>query len=187
MAVPASFAIRRIRPDDTVNRLSLGTAESEPLKRFLRQKALKFEGAFLARTYVLVDSAAAEQKGRVWGYVTLVACDVQTTEQNCPEAEAGWHKAHNMPAIKLARLAVDAELQGNDLGTMLLDFAIALIMQHVAAHVGCRLLVTDAKRQSIGFYEKLGFTMLDTEENKSKSEPLMFVHLTKLPTTTSVS
>lgn len=181
MAPPDSLIIRPIRQDDVLNKLSLGTAEAEPLKRFLRQKAIRFEHAFLARTYVLVGSDAAVSGGRVWGYVTLVACDVRTTDQNCPEADAGWQKDHNMPAIKLARLAVAAELQGKRLGRKLLDFAIALTMEHVAAHVGCRLLVTDAKRDSIGFYEKHGFTMLDTEENKARPAPLMFVHLTKLP------
>jgi ribosomal protein S18 acetylase RimI-like enzyme len=183
---PASFAIRSIRPDDILNKLSLGTAESAPLKAFLRKKALKFEAGYLARTYVLVDSNDAQRGGQVWGYITVAACDVQTTEQNCPEADAGWSKNHNMPAVKLARLAVDTELQGNDLGTMLVDFAVGLTMEHVAAHVGCRFLVTDAKQQSIGFYEKLGFTMLDTEENKTRNAPLMFVHLTKLKPPTTI-
>lgn len=180
MAAPDSFAIRPIRSDDILNKLSLGTAESAPLKAFLRQRALKFEAAFLARTYVLVDAADAERRGRVWGYITLVACEVQTTHQNCPEADTGWPEKFHMPAIKLARLAVDTEIRGKHLGRMLLDFAIGLIMEHVACRVGCRLLVTDAKRQSIGFYQRHGFTMLDTEENKAHDAPVMFVHLTKL-------
>lgn len=182
MAPPASFAIRSIRPDDILNKLSLGTEESAPLKAFLRKKALKFEAEQLARSYVLVDSNDVGRQGRVWGYITLAACDVQTTEQNCPEADAGWSNRHNMPAIKLARLAVDAELQGKKLGTELVNFAIGIIMEHVAAHVGCRFIVTDAKQQSIGFYVKRGFTMLDTEENKKRSAPLMFIHLSKLKT-----
>jgi ribosomal protein S18 acetylase RimI-like enzyme len=180
VTLPVSFAIRSIRPDDILNKLSLGTEESAPLKAFLRREAIKYEKAFLARTHVLVDEQDKERRGRVWGYITLAACDVQTTEQNCPEEEAGWNRKFAIPAVKLARLAVDKNLQGKGLGTHLVDWAMSLILDHVGSRIGCRLLVTDAKRQSIGFYEKLGFTMLDTEDNKRQASPVMFVHLPKL-------
>jgi len=180
VAAPDAFAIRAIRADDALNKLSLGKPEFAPLKTFLRNRALKFEAGLLARTYVLVASEDAERGGRVWGYVTLVACEVQTTSQNCPEDETGWPTDLAMPAIKLARLAVHKELQGKDLGTQLVGWAMALIIEHVACRVGCRLLVTDAKRGSVGFYEKLGFTMLDTEDNKRRDAPVMFVPLRKL-------
>jgi GNAT superfamily N-acetyltransferase len=177
---PQALIIRPLRSDDTLTGLSLGTAESQPLKSFLRTKAIIFEAARLARTYVLVDEAHTGCGSRVWGYVTLVACDVQTTTQNKPADVDGWLEKHNMPAVKLARLAVDSQLQGKGYGRQFLDWTLAFVMDHVSSRIGCRLLVTDAKQQSVDFYKKCGFTILDTEANLSQAAPLMFVHLPKL-------
>ena len=47
-------------------------------------------------------------------------------------------------------------------------------------HVGCRFLTVDSKQQSIKFYEKRGFRLLDTEHNKQQENPVMFIDLAKL-------
>ena len=46
-------------------------------------------------------------------------------------------------------------------------------------HVGCRFLVVDSKRDSISFYQKGGFVLLDTVSNHSDQHPLMFFDLYK--------
>lgn len=46
-------------------------------------------------------------------------------------------------------------------------------------HVGCRFLVVDAKRDSVGFYQKSGFILLNTDSNYVDEHPLMFFDLHK--------
>ncbi len=45
---------------------------------------------------------------------------------------------------------------------------------------GCRFVILDAKSKSISFYQKIGFRLLDTEANKTKEMPLMFLDLRSL-------
>lgn len=40
--------------------------------------------------------------------------------------------------------------------------------------------MVESKREGVEFYEKCGFTMLDTPENEQRSEPVMFVDLSKV-------
>jgi ribosomal protein S18 acetylase RimI-like enzyme len=77
-------------------------------------------------------------------------------------------------------MAIDQQLQGKGIGRSLVSWAIALVKLHVACHVGCRLLVTDAKQSAVGFYKRMGFTMLDTLSNPQRSAPVMFIELGKL-------
>jgi len=168
-----------LRPDDGRNALSLGDREYAPLKSFLRKHACAYELSCVARTHVLVASEDAEKAGRVWGYVTLVASEVSCTLQNTP-AGIEWNAKHSLPAIKLARMAIDVEIQRQGWGRKMLDWAIALVNDHVSTRVGCRLLVTDAKKSAVQFYLANGFTMLDTEDNRERPAPVMFIVLKNL-------
>ena len=105
----------------------------------------------MTRTHVVVDRADAARGGRIWAYVTLVATEVIADAAYRPEGH--WPEKWHLPAIRLARMAVDTELQRQDIGRWLVDWVIALINDHVARHVGCRLIVVDAKKPAVGFYE----------------------------------
>lgn len=85
-----------------------------------------------------------------------------------------------MPALKVARLAIHAEYAGNKIGRVLMEFAIAMAADHITQNVGCRFLITDAKARSVEFYEKIGMTLLDTEDNRARREAVMFIELNKL-------
>jgi GNAT superfamily N-acetyltransferase len=178
---PESLIVRPIRRDDVFNSLSLGHKDYQPLKTFLKKHACAYEACSLARTHVLVDANGAAVASRVWGYITLAASEVVTTDQNRPQS-ATWPDGFHLPSIKLARMAIDVELQRQGWGRTLLDFAIALVNDHVSRHVGCRLLTTDAKADAVSFYEKSGFTMLNTPTNKDRKHPVMFIMLDKLTT-----
>jgi GNAT superfamily N-acetyltransferase len=158
--------------------LALGKAEHAPLKTFLQKNAHAYEAHSLSRTYVLVEDPHTH--GRVWGYVSLVASEVKTTSQNTPGSKVHWPPTYLLPAVKLARMAIDKELQGRDFGTKLLQFVLATVRDAVAQHVGVRLLITDAKSSAVGFYEKMGFTILDTPANRKRKSPVMFVPLKDL-------
>lgn len=179
MAAPENLAIRSLRPGDIVRRLRLGAEDLQPLNTFLRRHSKQYDQHSIARTYVLVDEKDAEQDGTIWGYITLVASEVATTDQNAPPVDH-WPASYSLPGIKLARMAVDQRLQGRGLGKSLLAYAAGLAKDKVCPAIGCKLLVTDAKRSAVSFYEKRGFTMLDTDENRAKNSPVMFIDIAKL-------
>lgn len=43
--------------------------------------------------------------------------------------------------------------------------------------VGCRFLITDAKKKAIPFYEKQEMQLLETDVNRAKENPIMFIDL----------
>ncbi len=171
--------VRPVHPGDKFSSFALGTKEGQPLKTFLKRHALRYEEQSVARTYVIVDEDHRETPGRVWGYITLVASQVDTTPKTEPQ-NIDWPAKYHMPAVKLARMAIDKTVQSKGYGRALVDFAIAHVKEHVARHVGCRLIITDSKKSAIGFYQKLGFVKLDTPANEAQDAPVMFLVLTKL-------
>ena len=89
--------------------------------------------------------------------------------------------------MKISRLLVDSRYrrQGDRwadearLGEALVQFALGLAVEQVCPAVGCRFVVVDAKSDAVGFYRKMGFTLLDTQANRARPEPVMFVDLHK--------
>ncbi len=61
-----------------------------------------------------------------------------------------------------------------------MDYVIALIRDRIAENVGCRFVVTDAKGEAVSFYERQGFVLLDSEDNRAAEHPVMFLDLVKL-------
>lgn len=171
------FSLKRLEPTDTVRGLSLGHADFKPLKTFFEKHAKAYERNSLCRTYATVKN----ETGKIVGYVSII-CGEVLIEKGQPldhDGEVEFNYEH-YPAIKIARLAVDKRYRGNDLGRGLVDFALGVAKEYICPHIGCRFAVVDAKQQSIEFYERCGFTMLDTEANRERSEPVMFIDLAKI-------
>lgn len=149
-----------------------------PLKAFARQRAQKFETANLARTYVLEDQA----ERRIAAYITLVCSEVKSVPANDVGPEIDFRYPH-FPAVKIARLLVDERYRGGEqkrgFGKTLVEFALGIAQNDICPAVGCRFVVVDSKTESVKFYEKCGFTLLDTTDNKAASEKVMFLDLHK--------
>lgn len=80
-----------------------------------------------------------------------------------------------MPAVKIARLAVDSRYRGKGIGDQLVALSIAIVTDLIAPYIGCRFIITDAKQHAIGFYQKLGFTLLNTD--LQQDAPAMFIDI----------
>ncbi len=175
MTVPRVLTLREIEPGDRVAGLSLGNSAFTPLKSFLRNHAQSFHTSNIAKSYVLVPLDG----NRVYGYVTLMSSEVTLAGhkfEDCPHATG--YKTY--PAVKIARLAIDQSLQGSGYGRALIDWSISVAQNQIMPHIGCRFVIVDSKRESMRFYEKSGFTFLDTEKNRDSAHPLMFLDLHKL-------
>lgn len=171
--------IRAIRPDDRLTGLKLGEAKFTPLKAFLQQNAASYERQSLSRTYGAFNAA---ESNRIAGYITLVCGEVVIDDGDAAliAGDDFKYRYRQYPAVKIARLAVDQRVRNRRLGDALVKLAIGIAREDVAPNVGCRFLMVDSKTEAVHFYERLGFTLLDTPANKARGEPVMFLDLGKL-------
>lgn len=126
------------------------------LNDFLRLHALDKQNAMLSRTYVVASRL------RVVGYYTLTFVSVRQEES---PKKLGRGMPSTIPAVLMARFAVDLSVQGAGLGRSLFVDAIRrtwAVMESGAAPV--RLFVVDAKdEEAKRFYEK--FDMIPSTVN----------------------
>ena len=170
--------LRQIEPGDRLTGLKLGEAAFTPLKTFLQKHAHTYEAQSLARTYAAFNS----ESDRVVGYVTLVCGEVVTDDCDQPLVqEPGLKYLYNhYPAVKIARLAVDARVSGLGLGQALVSLSLGRAKSIICPAVGCRFVMVDSKKGAVRFYERCGFTLLDTIANKARDEPVMWIDLNKV-------
>ncbi|HEX4751937.1 MAG TPA: GNAT family N-acetyltransferase [Solirubrobacterales bacterium] len=104
-----------------------------------------------ARTYVILD----EEQDRVVGYYALTVASLER-EEATGRASRGMPR-HPIPAMLLARLAVDESVQGEGAGATLLADAMQRTLL-VAEEIGIRLLLVHAvNEEARGFYLHFGF------------------------------
>lgn len=118
------------------------------LDRFLLQFAGQNMRKYVGMTYV------AEESGFVLAYVTLAACSAR--RDDIAEAMRCSLPAYPLPALRVARLAVDRGFHGQGIGTLLLGTAFDIALE-MTRTVGCVAVLVDAKPEAAGFYERFGF------------------------------
>jgi len=122
------------------------------LNDFLRARAARHQAQRVSRTFVLTDETESK---RILGYYTLSNCQIAREELS--EEETRALPRHPVPAVMLARLAVDQAQQGKRYGQWLLMDAIkrcALVGQQSGVYA----LLVDAKNEDARrFYKRFGF------------------------------
>jgi ribosomal protein S18 acetylase RimI-like enzyme len=125
-----------------------------PLDDFLRALVSQYEKRKLGRTYV----ATRPGEKQVLGYYTLASAAIAFPA--LPPAAAKKLPKHPVPAVLLARLAVDASTQGQGLGEELLLDALHRSLA-LSAQLGIHAVVVDAiDEQAKAWYLKYGFLPL---------------------------
>ncbi len=121
------------------------------LDTWLVEHAPGADAAGSARTYVVVD----EEQDRVVGYYALSVASLER-EEATGRASRGMPR-HPIPAMLLARLAVDESVQGKGVGAMLLADAMQRTLL-VAEETGISLLLVHAVNDDArSFYLYYGF------------------------------
>ncbi len=121
------------------------------LDTWLVEYAPSADAAGSARTYVVIDDG----QGRVVCYYALTVASL-LREEGTGRVLRGMPR-HPIPAMLLARLAVDASAQGHGLGATLLADAMERTLL-VAAETGIRLLLVHAvNEEARAFYLHYGF------------------------------
>ena len=91
------------------------------------------------------------------------------------------HRMHrgDYPAVKVGRLAVNVDYQGNNIGTKILDFIKQSFIDNNRA--GCAFVTVDALRSALPFYFKNRFKCLDDSQLESDSRTVqLYYDLTEL-------
>lgn len=169
-----SITIRRLQPDDDRKAFRSGNID---LDRFFE----RYAGQNQFRHHIGTTDVALDAKGVIVGFATVSASEITTTR--LPKSRGKNLPAYPVPALRLARLAVDEKAQGLGVGNSLLRHVL-LLARKMAVEVGCLGVLVDAKPEAVGFYEKLGFIELDTIAGQlgDRPEPLpMFLALGAVP------
>lgn len=129
----------------------------ESLNRWLKKHAAQAAAVGSARTFVTYD----EHQDRVVGFHALAAASI-THDDATRRAVKGMPR-HAIPAALLARLAVDATVQGRGLGAWLLRDAMLRTL-NAAESMGIRILLVHAIDDTAkAFYERHGFEPSPTD------------------------
>jgi GNAT superfamily N-acetyltransferase len=141
------FASERLQVDHAVELFDCGRP---PLNRWLQQSAFEQAERKLANTRVWVEGNA-----QVLAYFTLIG---HTVARESVPSRLGRGGPDVIPAILIAKLALDRSLQNQKLGADLLIDALSRCAAADDAGPGFKLVVVDAKDGDAGsFYERFGF------------------------------
>lgn len=122
------------------------------LDEYLRERASQHQRDGIATTHVLVDEG---QPARIQGYCSLAAAQLNLPDLQ-PEDRMRLPR-YPVPALRVARLAVDSRAQGSGLGQLLLGHAVNCALG-VREQLGVRVVVVDALHaMAARFYRQYGF------------------------------
>ena len=131
----------------TAHKIETFDCGKAPLNEFLQRYALTNERAGSARTFVV-----ATTENVVVGYYSLAAAAV--AYEAAPERVRQGQPRHPIPAILMARFAVDQTQQGQGLGRILFRDAL-LRSLNITQELGARVFAVDAKDdEALRFYAK---------------------------------
>lgn len=107
----------------------------------------------LAVTYVAVVD------GRIVGFATVTAASIERA--GLPGARLKKRlPGYPLPVLRLARLGVDARVQGQGIGKALLAHILRVALE-LRDQAGCVGVVADVKPGAVPFYASLGFEPVD--------------------------
>ncbi len=118
------------------------------LDGWLKNRALKNQASGASRTFVVC------RDGRMVGYYALATGSIERIAAPGPVAR---NMPESVPVMILGRLAVDASMRGNRLGSKLLKDALLRIIR-VSKNAGIRAMLAHAvSDQAARFYKRRGF------------------------------
>lgn len=150
-----TYRLEPLADDHVLEQFASGKA---PLDDWLKEHARNATGQG-TRTYVLVDSPSRV----VVGYCSIAP---HLVERDMTSDRIGRGAPRQIPAILLAKLALDRRVHGSGLGGELLIRALELIVQS-AKKAGGKLVVVDAiDDEAAAFYEHHDFERLPGNSNR---------------------
>ena len=130
-----------------------------PLNDFLKRHALANQSGGSSKTFVTTEDGR-----RVVGYYSLTAATV--LHEEAPERVRKGQPLHPIPAILMARFAVDLSKQGKGLGGRLFRDAL-LRSLNITENLGVRVFVVDVKDDDArSFYQRFDMMFVPNRPDK---------------------
>lgn len=177
--------LKRLSPNDNIKPFDCGNTD---LNGFLLEddcivsNARHHANELLAVTYLIED----EEKQQTIAYFSLLNDKIEREITD----NAAWNRLSReipnikrrktQPSVKIGRLAVSKEYQGQGWGQRIVDF-----LKHWFTNnnkTGCRYITVDALANKAGFYERHGFKILVTPKDGDETI-LMYYDLKKFVAT----
>lgn len=170
--------IKLIRLEPETNILPFDCGDTD-LNGFLFDDAKNYSKDLIAVTYLIQDN---EKTIAYFNYLNdkISHTDLDGSIEKFA-ARVGIllpkEKSHykSYPAVKIGRLAVHIDYQkGGGYGKKIINFTKGLFTNK--NKTGCKFITVDAYRDSLKFYEKMGFKYLSSRDKKSDTR-LMYYNL----------
>ncbi len=164
----------QILSDENIKSIGDFDCGTPDLNSFIIDDALNQQYSLANITYLFFYD------GKFEAYCTL-AMDSITFEDEHQEKEQLLEEGigySTLPALKIARLAVCKSHQRKyGFGTHIIEWVFGGALE-LSDRIGCRYVTADAKRESIGFYDKIGFKhLLSEKEEKERDYPPVYFDL----------
>ena len=163
----------RLQPDTKILPFDCGDTD---LNGFLFDDAKNYAKNLIAVTYIIQDET------KTLAYFNYLNDKISHTDLDGNLAkfverigiylpkEKGGHKSY--PAVKIGRLAVNKESQIGGLGKLIIDYTKGNFTTN--NKTGCKFITVDAYKNSLKFYEKMGFKYLSSKDKKSDTRLMYF-------------
>ena len=169
----------RLEPETEILPFDCGDTD---LNGFLFDDAKKYAKDLIAVTYLIQDDT------KTIAYFNYLNDKISHTDLDGSiekfAARVGiflpTEKSHykSYPAVKIGRLAVHLEHQnGGGYGRKIINFTKVFFTNK--NKTGCKFITVDAYRNSLLFYEKMGFKYLSSKDKKSDTR-LMYFNLERI-------
>lgn len=154
--------VRRLEASDDRSLFASGDPDLDRFfHRFAGQNQFRYH---IGTTYI------AESDGQIVGFATVSVGEM--TSQTLSRADRLKLPGYPLPILRIARLAVDRQHQGQGIGRLLLK-AMFILALELKQRVGCVGVVVDAKPSAIEFYQRLGFLSLTVDTGELADRPAL--------------
>ena len=116
----------------------------------------------IGNTYVAVE------KKQILGFLTVSVSSMEF--ERLPADLKKKLPRYPIPVLRVARLAVSEDAQGQGIGRHLMRAAFAIAID-LRERLGCADVVVDAKRDAESYYSRLGFEPLEVIEGRIEERP----------------
>lgn len=149
---------------------------SPELEHFFHQYASQSQ----FRQHIGVTYVAVADDEAIVGYVTVAAGSMEA--EKLPAELKKRLPRYPLPTLRLARIAVHADVQRQGIGEALVRYVFDLALGQMEK-VGCIGVVVDSKPESRSYWDRWGFIPLEAVEGQSDARPqptVMFLPISAL-------
>ncbi|MYM82509.1 N-acetyltransferase [Duganella sp. FT50W] len=163
-----SFVIARFDPSAKYAGYNQFDCQHQQINKFVKDSLKKQVKQGLSVAYALLEeSQDANSDDRFVGFFTIASHSIPLDSLSALQLGS---LPKVIPCVRLIMLGINHSDSNNGFGKMLMNHALD-ITKAGAAHIGCYGMYLDADAGAIakGFYQKLGFHLLDGDKSPAPS------------------